>query len=78
MNFNSFQKNGLLKINNNLTTHSKLNNGPRSIEQIKNDMLNAKNHNNDKETKTNNEKLNNNITNYRERINKMQDFNRWR
>lgn len=83
---NSFQKNGLLNVNNKSTNNAFRGNpnqlGRRTIEDIKTDMLNAKQGiRNFKQEEFKNSSLNHNQNNMQNRIDylkKMDNMNRWK
>lgn len=88
---NSFQKNGLLHVNE-VSTNNKYNNGNygrRSIQEIRDDMYKAKTRNNTNNISNNNNTNNNNLlknngntnnknVDYRQRIENINNFNRWK
>ena len=83
---NSFQKNGLLNVNNINSNNDFRQNpnqlGRRTIEDIKTDMLNAKQQGrNFKQEDVKNNSFNNNQSNMQNRIDylkKMDNMNRWK
>lgn len=83
---NSFQKNGLLNVNNVSSNNAFGGNtnqlGRRTVEDIKKDMFNAKqNGRNFKQEDVKNNSFNNNQSNMQNRIDylkKMDNMNRWK
>lgn len=84
---NSFQKNGFLNVNNaNGQSCNSGNFGCRSIESIRDDMLNAKTKKNNTNVQSNdylnigNNNFNNQINgnNHKQRVDNLRNFNRWK
>lgn len=82
---NSFQKNGMLNINNQVNNQIPNNGnfGWRSIQDIKDDMLAAKtkkNVNTNDNNKNNSQSVDNSLKNINhiQRVENMKNFNRWK
>ena len=81
---NSFQKNGLLNVNNSQnSTYSTGNFGRRSVQEIRDDMYKAKTKDSSNSNTKNDDKQTTNLNNigqndYRQRVENLQNFNRWK
>lgn len=77
---NSFQKNGLLNINNNNSSnnYNTGNYGRRSIQDIRDDMYKAKTKPGSENNNQSNNLNNNKQPDHRKRVEEMRNFYRWK